>query len=100
MSLPKSSSLFLNNASDGASLYAELTLLFKTNEVFQGIAENEESISILCRTCSFRFFKDGDIIIRDREMAQSVFFLLKGTVTFGTDFENVFAELSAPEFCM
>jgi len=46
-----------------------------------------------------RFFKDGDVIMREGEMAKAMFFVIKGVCTVGADdFETIYAELSAPSF--
>lgn len=81
---------------------AELIQLLKTVSIFQtaDFSADEKFIAELCSKVHFRFYKDGDVIMREGEMAKAMFFIIKGSVSIGSDdFETVFAELMAPSFC-
>lgn len=86
-----------NSPGEGTSLLDELTNLVKISSVFQHISENDELLAELASLCSFRYFKDGDIITRDGN--HSLFFIIKGTVRIQAE-KTILSEICAPDFCL
>lgn len=85
---------------DGNLLAMELRQLFRTDAVFDEISNDDDFIEEICSLAHYRFYRDGDTIMREGELAKAMFFIIKGSVVVGSDdFETVFAELSAPSFC-
>lgn len=91
---------FTSSFGVGSSLPQELNHLFKSVEVFEEFSDDDDIINEICDLVHVRYYKDGDIIMREGELSKAIFFIIKGGVCVGTDdLETVYAELSAPGLC-
>jgi F-box/leucine-rich repeat protein 7 len=78
----------------------DLIRIVLTLPLFEPIQTDEALVTQLCKALHLRMYQPGDHIIRQKDVAKGMFFIIRGSVTVTSDDgEVLFAELNAPGYC-